>query len=283
MLNYITRNKGADTRKQVTSGSVKHRSYLICYQKGNSNYYVLSNCLPSAMRNQPIPSQRCSLGVIVLFLVRATNEFGAAVEWGLADRNRRKCERFHVINGDNDRYRFVLILYFHRRGGWVRGMSFSQRCTWRFKSFKDLNGLSTAKQSLETLCLQVFMDLDGLSAGKQLLEALCLRVFMDLDGLSTGKQLLEALCLQVFTDLEGLSTGKQLLEALCLQVYMQLNGLSTGKQLPTFRSSFVSSSSHSDCLTLNMKTQRAFESSVTCHQYTRRNAPEDLSPKIGCF
>jgi len=277
------------------------------------------------MRNQPIPSQRCSLGVIVLFLVRATNEFGAAVEWGLADRNRRKCERFHVINGDNDRYRFVLILYFHRRGGWVRGMSFSQRCTWRFKSFKDLNGLSTAKQSLETLCLQVFMDLDGLSAGKQLLEALCLqvfmdldglstgkqsletlclqvfmdldglsagkqllealclRVFMDLDGLSTGKQLLEALCLQVFTDLDGLSTGKQLLEALCLQVYMQLNGLSTGKQLPTFRSSFVSSSSHSDCLTLNMKTQRAFESSVTCHQYTRRNAPEDLSPKIGCF
>ena len=34
-----------------------------------------------------------------------------------------------VLNGDNDGYRFVLILNFHRRGGWVRGMSFSQRCS----------------------------------------------------------------------------------------------------------------------------------------------------------
>jgi hypothetical protein len=121
--------------------------------------------------------------VIIICLVRATNESGAVVEWRLADRNRRKCEKFHVINGDNDRYRFDLILYFGR-GGWVRGMSFSQRCTWRFKSFRDLNGLTTSKQLLEALCLQVFMDFDGLSAGKQLLETLCLQVFMDLDGLS---------------------------------------------------------------------------------------------------
>ena len=168
-----------------------------------------------------------------------------------------------VINGDNDGQRFVLILYFHRRGSWVRGMSLnSQLCSWRFKSFRDLNSLSTGKQLIVTLCLQVFTDLNGQSTGKQLIEALCLRVFTDLNGLSTGKPLLEALCLQVFTNLKGLSTGKQ---------------------LPTFRSSFVPSSSQSDCFTLNMKTQRAFESSVTCHQYTRRNAPEDLSPNVGCF
>jgi hypothetical protein len=64
---------------------------------------------------------------------------------------------------------------------------------------------------------------------------------------------------------------------------MDLNGLSTGKQLPTFHSSFVPSSSQSDCFTLNMKTQHAFEISVTCHQYTRHNAPEDLSSNVGCF
>ena len=84
-------------------------------------------------------------------------------------------------------------------------------------------------------------------------------------------------------DLDGPSAGKQLLEALCLQVFMDLDGLSTGKQLLAFRISFVSSSSHSDCLTLYMKTQRGFESSVTFRQYTRRNAPEDLSPNAGCF
>jgi len=64
---------------------------------------------------------------------------------------------------------------------------------------------------------------------------------------------------------------------------MDLNGLSTGKQLPTFRGNFVASSSQSDCFTLNMKTKRAFEIWVTCHQYTRRNVPEDLSPNVGCF